>query len=74
VLDLWVPDAAYGAFVFTNNALSADTVNVILARAVANTGFVGTIQLDGGTNAAPTGQGITDKATLLTRGVTLTTN
>lgn len=32
------------------------------------------INLSGGTNAAPTGQGLTDKATLITAGWTVTTN
>lgn len=56
-------------------ALDAASVNHILARAVANPAYVsGSIFLDGGTNAAPTGQGIIDKATLQGRGVTVTTN
>ncbi len=53
-------------------SLSASTVNGILARCVANAGFTtGNVILDG---AAPTGQGITDKATLIGRGVSVTTN
>lgn len=60
---------------FDGNALSATTVNEILARCVANPAFVsGTLALQGGTNAAPTGQGVTDKATLIGRGVAVTTN
>lgn len=60
---------------FRNNALSAASVNHILARGVASAAFVsGQLRLQGGTNAAPTGQGITDKATLIARGVTVTTN
>ena len=63
------------ADIYTINAFSAATVNAILARYIANAGFVsGSIDISGGTNAAPTGQGITDKATLVTRGVTVTTN
>lgn len=51
-----------------DNALNAASVNMILARGVANAGYVsGGIRLDGGTNAAPTGQGILDKATLNAR-------
>lgn len=58
---------------FGGNALSAATVNAILARFVANAAFVtGVIDLSGGTNAAPTGQGLTDVTTLLARGVTVT--
>lgn len=65
-----------GQLIFANgNALSAASVNHILARCVANAGYVsGTVDLSGGTNAAPTGQGITDKADLIARGVTVSTN
>lgn len=53
---------------FSKNALDAATVNAILARCVAAAGFVsGLVDLSGGTNAAPTGQGILDKATLNAR-------
>lgn len=41
-------------------ALTAATVNAILANAVANGMTGGTIDLSGGTSAAPTGQGILD--------------
>lgn len=64
-------------FDFSGNALTASTVNAILARLVLNPGYVsGVLDLSGGTNAAPTGQGIVDKATLIGRipGVTVTTN
>lgn len=55
--------------------LDAATVNLILARCVANAAYVsGTITLTGGTNAAPSGQGMADKATLIGRGVTVNTN
>ena len=61
--------------VFTNNALSAESVNHILSRGVANAAYTsGFMNLSGGTNAAPTGQGITDKNTLVARGCTITTN
>ena len=44
----------------------------ILARCVANPAYVtGSIVLGG---AAPTGQGVTDKATLIGRGVSVLTN
>ena len=73
-LPVWVP-ADGDTQNFDNNALSAATVNHILARGVANPAFVsGALELSGGTNAAPTGQGIADKATLQGRGVTVNTN
>lgn len=60
---------------FADNALDASSVNHILARAVANAAYIsGTIDTSGGTSSAPTGQGIADKATLIGRGVTVTTN
>lgn len=60
---------------FASNALSAASVNGLLAMAVAAAGFVsGILDLTGGTNAAPTGQGIVDKGILNGRGVTCTTN
>lgn len=59
-----------------DNALSAASVNQILADLVAtawgNAGEV--LNMTGGTNAAPSGQGIADKATLIARGATVTTN
>lgn len=73
--------AGFGArpYDFSGNHLSALTVNAILHE-LAETGptFGGlqasTIDLSGGTNAAPTGQGLTDKATLISNGWTVTTN
>jgi hypothetical protein len=59
----------------TNGALTAASVNHVLARGIANAGFVnGSILLNGGTSAAPSGQGIVDKADLILRGCTVTTN
>ncbi|MDP2136365.1 MAG: hypothetical protein Q8J74_00790 [Candidatus Didemnitutus sp.] len=57
-------------------------VNAILALLVSLDGTNGTtlwgsgktITINGGTNGAPTGQGLTDKATLQGRGATITTN
>jgi hypothetical protein len=73
-LSSWVPDD-FSTYSFFANALSAATVNHILARCVANPAYAnGQITLDGGTNSAPTGQGIADKATLQGRGVTVVTN
>jgi hypothetical protein len=61
---------------FLNCALNAASVNQLLHRAVLNAGYLnGTIRLDGGTNAAPSGQGIADKATLIGRpGLSVSTN
>ncbi len=57
------------------NALNLASVNHILARCVANAAFVsGSVLLNGGTNAAPAGQGATDVTTLTGRGVTVNTN
>lgn len=55
-------------------ALSAASVNHILSRAVASGVTSCFITLDGGTNAAPTGQGIVDKAALLLAGNSVSTN
>lgn len=60
---------------FSGNALSAASVNAVLARAVASPGFTkGQLHLEGGTNAAPSGQGALDVITLSGRGVVVTTN
>ena len=60
---------------FNGCALNAASVNQILARCVANAGYVsGTVTTNGGTSAAPSGQGVADKATLIGRGVSVTTN
>jgi len=59
---------------FSNNALSVGTVNNILARCVALGLTTATIILSSGSNAAPAGQGATDKATLIAAGCTVTTN
>ncbi len=66
-------NASYGFF---GNALSVATVNALLHQFAATPGFNtgGALNLSGGTSAAPTGQGITDKATLIGRGVSVTTN
>jgi hypothetical protein len=60
---------------FSGNAMSASEVNALLAFLVANyPDLMWTLDLSGGTNAAPTGQGITDKNTLISNGWTVTTN
>ena len=68
--------ATLGDFQAQGNQLTAAAVNAILAAFVAAGRTTGTRTLNlGGTgNAAPTGQGITDKATLESRGWTVTTN
>ena len=66
----------------SNNALTETCVNNVLALLVSLDGTNGTtefgsgktLELQGGTNAAPTGQGILDVATLTSRGCTVTTN
>ncbi len=53
---------------FSDCALTAASVNHILARCVANAGYVtGLVDLSLGTSSAPTGQGVTDKNTLNAR-------
>jgi hypothetical protein len=67
-----------GHFDANNNLLTNTAVNSILAAFVAagRTNANGTciLRLGGTGNAAPTGQGITDKNTLISRGWTVTTN
>lgn len=72
----WIPTPTSNSD-FTSNSLLAATVNQILARHVASLtwGAAGeTLGLQGGTNAAPTGQGVADKATLIGRGANVNTN
>jgi hypothetical protein len=67
-----------GSFLAHNNQLTSSAVNAILAafRAAGRTSASGSCVLNlGGTgNAAPTGQGLTDKGVLLSRGWTVVTN
>lgn len=65
-----------GDFQAQNNQLPSSAVNAILASFVAGNKTTGirVLNLGGAGNAAPTGQGITDKATLISRGWTVTTN
>lgn len=66
----------------SGQALTSASVNAILSLLVSLNGSGGTtlwgsgqtLTINGGTNAAPSGQGITDKATLIARGATVTTN
>ena len=55
-------------------ALTAAEVNSILTKLDANGISGGQVELYGGTNAAPTGAGITAKNNLLSKGWTVTTN
>lgn len=61
---------------FQANALNAASVNSILATFAAIVAFGAgkTLNLQGGTNATPSGQGIVDKATIQGRGATVNTN
>jgi hypothetical protein len=65
-----------GDFQSQNNQLSTTAVNDILAAFVAANRTSGTriLNLGGTGNAAPTGQGLVDKQTLIDRGWTVTTN
>ncbi len=60
----------------SSNLLPAAEINKILAAFVAANITTGTrtLTLGGTGNAAPTGQGVTDKATLITAGWTVSTN
>lgn len=69
----WLPTDGT-AINFTGGSLTDTSVNHILARCVAAGLTTATIDLSGGTNAAPTGQGIVDAADLTTAGCTVTTN
>ena len=61
-----------------NAIIAAADINAILADLRTSYDLPGrvtcTVKLDGGTNAAPTGQGITDKNFLNANGWTVTTN
>lgn len=73
-MDIAYPLADGMEFYATVCVLNAATVNSILAQGVAGVMVGGIIDLSGGFNAAPTGQGIIDKADLITAGVAVTTN
>jgi len=67
--------AVCAEIIILDGALTVQTVNQILADLVASGwGAASALRMNGGTNAAPTGQGLTDKATLIARGATITTN
>ena len=63
-----------GTYAFFNNSLDATSVNDVLQSADASGKLNGNLYLDSGTNAAPTGAGITAKANLITKGWTVLTN
>jgi hypothetical protein len=72
----WVPEPDASSD-FSGNAFPAAVVNAILHQHVlsATWGNDGEeLFLNGGTNAAPSGVGIADKATLILRGATVSTN
>jgi len=71
--DVAVP-ASLSDFRASTNQLSSTAVNKILAAFVAINRINGILQIAGAGNGAPTGQGLTDKATLIGRGWTVTTN
>lgn len=63
-----------GYYQFSSNALSQSTVDDILVKFAATTAINGQLNLDGGTNAAPSSTGLAAKATLQGRGWTVTNN
>lgn len=73
----WVPPLACVEFWANVNAFPVASVNQILADFVVNLAArpaAGVIKLQGGTNAAPAGQGLLDKASIIAHGWTVTTN
>lgn len=66
----------YGSgFIATGNSFSAAEVNALLAAMIATySTLAAVLNLSGGTSAAPTGQGVVDKAALISAGWTVTTN
>lgn len=65
-----------GELLFENLALTEASVNAILVRTATFIGvaFAGTVALNGGTSAAPTGAGAAAAASLTTAGWTIVTN
>lgn len=75
--NLFDAQTSLNAVSFNGNALDATGVNNVLASIVvccSSPSTNGTVDLSGGTNAAPSGQGIVDVATLVTAGWEVTTN
>lgn len=69
-----VVPSSLSSFIASSNLLTSTAVNNILAAFRAAGRASGTISLGGSGNAAPTGQGLTDKAYLQGLGWTVTTN
>ncbi len=61
-------------FSFNGNALSQATVDNLLAKFVATGATNNQVYLDGGANATPSSAGLASKATLVSRGWTITHN
>jgi hypothetical protein len=77
IVSLSIPNLIFGDPAFLNCfgcALDAASVNLILARCVASGLTTSTIDISTGTSAAPSGQGIIDKAALILAGNTVFTN
>lgn len=76
LITLSIPATYTGLLIFegTNNAFDVNTVNGILTLINSFGTNGGSLLLDGGTNAAPTGQGIAAKNQLTARGWTVVTN
>lgn len=73
-LPTWLPIDGQQV-ICSDNALDQTSVDLVLARCVAQASFVsGAVSLNGGTNSTPSASGLTDKATLIGRGVTVLTN
>lgn len=73
--DINAPFVDTGIGLLLNDCNLTDvSVNKILAMGVAGATTTNDYELGGGTNAAPTGQGILDKATLIGAGNTVVTN
>lgn len=68
---LWADGGTYS---FADNSLDATSVNDVLQSADASGKLNGNLYLDSGTNAAPTGAGITAKNNLIAKGWTVPTN
>ena len=62
------------SIVMAGASLNVASVNAILIAADANGALSGTLDISGGTSAAPTGAGITAKANLISKGWTVATN
>jgi len=76
VEDMTIP-LSLTTFYAQNNLFDSIAINKILAAFVdnlVNRPNIGTLNIGGTGNAAPTGQGILDKASIIAHGWTVTTN